>query len=77
MRNLVVCCDGELGYYRFTTERHSGPTNVARIYNAVDCSNKKDLKYYHPGVGTEGGCGQNIGEELLVKGWTKNIMSVI
>jgi hypothetical protein len=53
MRNLIVCCDGT-----WSTPDHKdgglpAPTNVVKLYNlCVEGSNQ--LRYYHPGVGTEG-----------------------
>jgi len=58
MANLVVCCDGTWN----TADQNEGgvptPTNVVRLYNLVaeqDGANAVQKKYYHPGVGTDGG----------------------
>lgn len=57
MRNLVVCCDGT---WNTPNQQHDGvatPTNVYRLYNAVEPQNPdgvEQLTYYHPGVGAEG-----------------------
>ena len=56
MRNLIVCCDGT---WNTAEQRDAGvpvPTNVVRVYNALAATNRDgvaQLKYYHPGVGTE------------------------
>jgi len=75
MRNLVVCCDGSWATIDLQQDGILCPTNVARIYNAVDCSNKTDLKYYHPGVGTEGGWWAKLRGGIVGEGLDKNIMS--
>ena len=58
MTNLVVCCDGTWN----TADQQEGgvptPTNVVRLYNLVaerDSDGVEQKKYYHPGVGTDGG----------------------
>ncbi|NUU36103.1 phospholipase effector Tle1 domain-containing protein [Pseudomonas sp. C2B4] len=78
MSNLVICCDGT---WNTPDQREHGipaPTNVVRIYNAIDDIDEqggKQNKYYHPGVGTDG----NWWEKLLGggagEGLDKNIMS--
>ncbi len=76
-RNLVACCDGT-----WSTPDHEdygviAPTNVVRIYNAVSSTNDvtAQLKYYHPGVGTE----KNLVDKLIGGGiglgLDKHIMS--
>ncbi|MGH3687467.1 MAG: DUF2235 domain-containing protein [Pseudonocardiaceae bacterium] len=68
MRHLVVCCDGTWN----TLEQEQGgvptPTNVVRLYHALP-ENKNQLRYYHPGVGTDPGlvdrmCGGGLGTGL-------------
>lgn len=58
MANLALCCDGTWN----TADQNQGgvptPTNVVRLYNLIsdkDAAGKPQLKYYHPGVGTDGG----------------------
>lgn len=57
MKRLIVCCDGTWNTPDQTDDGISTPTNVVKIYNAVDeLSNAdgiKQLKYYHPGVGAD------------------------
>lgn len=78
MGNLIVCCDGTWN----TPEDEQGgvpvPTNVVRIYNAlaeVDSSGQAQRKYYHPGVGTDGGWWQRLIGGGLGVGLDGNIMS--
>jgi hypothetical protein len=77
MTNLVVCCDGT---WNTAEQRHDGvpvPTNVVRLYNAVADDNKgvEQLKYYHPGVGTEAGWWDRAMGGATGKGLNHNIMS--
>ena len=58
MANLIVCCDGTWN----TADQEEGgiptPTNVVRLFNLVaerDKDGVEQKKYYHPGVGTDGG----------------------
>lgn len=75
-RNLVICCDGSWN----TADQHDGkasviaPTNVRKTYNA---SKEQDdqLKYYHPGVGTEGGWLAKKAGGMMGAGLNNNIMS--
>ena len=78
MANIVVCCDGT---WNTLDERDGGvpcPTNVVKIYNAIadtDSTGTKQKKYYHSGVGTEGGIlGRFIGG-AVGDGLDKNIKS--
>lgn len=77
MRNLVVCCDGT---WNTAEQRHDGvpvPTNVVRLYNslAVDADGVEQLKYYHPGVGTEAGLWDRVMGGATGAGLDRNIMS--
>ncbi len=57
MRNLVVCCDGTWATPGLLKDGVPVPTNVVRLCNALaekDRAGHDQLKYYHPGVGTEG-----------------------
>lgn len=74
MANLVLFCDGT---WNTQDQRVNGlvcPTNVVKLYNA--CADSIDqLRYYHPGVGTEG---SRIGKVLggaLGLGLDQNIQS--
>ena len=54
MRNLVVCCDGTWNTPTMTEAGLPSPTNVVKLFNLC-CEDAGQLRYYHPGVGTEGG----------------------
>lgn len=57
MKRLVVCCDGTWNTPDQEHDEVPIPTNVVRLYNAVEergPGNITQLRYYHPGVGTEG-----------------------
>lgn len=45
-KNLVVCCDGTAN--EFKTDR----TNVAKLCYAMEKDGRRQLVYYHPGLGT-------------------------
>lgn len=54
MRHLIVCCDGTWN----TTEKQDSVTNVCRLHNALAETagdGAEQLRYYHRGVGAEGG----------------------
>ena len=73
-RNLVVCCDGT---WNVPTHRSNGvltPTNVLLLHNVAEKSDTQ-LKYYHPGVGTEGGIWDKVTGGITGKGLERNIMS--
>ena len=77
MRNLVVCCDGT---WNTAEQRHDGvpvPTNVIRLYNSLAEKNQgvEQLRYYHPGVGTEAGLWDRIMGGATGSGLDRNIMS--
>jgi uncharacterized protein (DUF2235 family) len=58
MRNLVVCCDGTWNTPDQETYDVPTPSNVFRLYSALEDKDRKDndqLRYYHPGVGTYSG----------------------
>lgn len=55
MRNLIVCCDGTWNTPDQTENGVPTPTNVVRLYHALDkqdAQGDEQLAYYHPGVGT-------------------------
>ena len=78
MRNLIVCCDGT---WNSPEDREGGvpvPTNVVRLYNALndfDDDGNLQQKYYHPGVGTEGGWIKRMWEGGVGAGLDQNVMS--
>lgn len=78
MRHLVVCCDGTWN----TPDQESGgvpvPTNVVRLYNTLakkDKDGNEQVKYYHPGVGTEGNWWEKLAGGGAGVGLSKNVMS--
>lgn len=78
MRNLLVCCDGT---WNTQDDKQGGipsPTNVVRLYNALAERNDQgveQLRYYHPGVGTDGGWWEKLVGGGLGIGLDGNIMS--
>ncbi|HLA21127.1 MAG TPA: DUF2235 domain-containing protein [Pseudolabrys sp.] len=58
MANIVVCSDGTWNTPDDLDAGVAAPTNVVKIYNALSPTDKagdEQKKYYHPGVGTDGG----------------------
>ena len=58
MANLVVCCDGTWNTPDQTDGGLPAPTNVPRLFNALAATDERggeQKKYYHSGVGTDGG----------------------
>jgi uncharacterized protein (DUF2235 family) len=47
-KNIVICCDGTGNEYG----DHN--SNVVQLYRALIIDGKRQIGYYHPGVGTEG-----------------------
>lgn len=78
MRNLVLCCDGT---WNTPDQKLNGipvPTNVTRMFNAVaeeDEDGNPQLKYCHPGVGTDGTWWERLAGGGIGVGLSKNIMS--
>ena len=56
MRNLIVCCDGTWNDPGDEDDGVSAPTNVFRLFNAVndESADPVQLTRYRPGVGTDG-----------------------
>lgn len=77
MPNLIVCCDGTWN----TDDQTDGnglpiPTNVAKIYNALDRTPGNGQKsYYHPGVGTSPTRWDRIMGGATGSGLRANVMS--
>jgi uncharacterized protein (DUF2235 family) len=74
MRNLVVCCDGT---WNTPDQKQGGlpcPTNVVKIFNACEESDQQ-IKYYHPGVGTEGSKFKRMVAGSIGIGLDQNIQS--
>ncbi|HEV2214081.1 MAG TPA: DUF2235 domain-containing protein [Terracidiphilus sp.] len=78
MRNLFICCDGT---WNTPTELQDGvavPTNVHKFYAALAENGKgkvPQLRYYHPGVGTEGGHLRRVMDGALGGGLDGNVKS--
>jgi uncharacterized protein (DUF2235 family) len=47
-KNIVICCDGTGNEY---CDHNS---NVVQLYKAIIVDGKRQVAYYHPGLGTEG-----------------------
>ncbi len=78
MRHLLVCADGTWN----TPDQSDGgvptPTNVVRFYNAaadVDKEGNPQLKYYHPGVGSDGNWWKKLKGGGVGIGLGRNVMS--
>lgn len=58
-KHLIACCDGTWNNLEQEDNGIPAPTNVFKIHNAIADSSPNgavaQLKYYHPGVGGEGG----------------------
>lgn len=78
MKRLIVCCDGTWNNPDQEDNGIPAPTNVFKIYNAIaeqDSQNKEQLKYYHPGVGGEGGIVDSILGGAVGAGISRHICS--
>ena len=77
-KNIVICCDGT---WNTPDDKDGGvptPTNVARIFNALaddDASGNPQHRYYHSGVGTDGGWINKLVGGGTGRGLDQNIMS--
>jgi uncharacterized protein (DUF2235 family) len=47
-KNIVICCDGTGNEYG------DDNSNVVQLYRALIIDGKRQVGYYHPGIGTEG-----------------------
>ena len=74
-KKLVVCCDGTWNTPDQEEYDLAAPTNVTRLYNALLDDAGDQLKYYHPGVGTEGGLLAQTAGGVYGYGLSQNIMS--
>lgn len=58
MKRLILCCDGTWNNPEQEQGGIPAPSNVYKLYNALaarGADGVEQLKYYHPGVGGEGG----------------------
>lgn len=74
MRRLVVCCDGTWNTPGQMQGDVPAPTNVVRLYNALE-QNDDQLCYYHPGVGTGPGLIDKVVGGSVGTGLTDNVKS--
>ncbi|MGI9002528.1 MAG: DUF2235 domain-containing protein [Pseudonocardia sp.] len=74
MRHLVVCCDGTWNTPDQEKQGVPTPTNVVRLHHALDAG-PDQLRYYHPGVGTEAGLINKMRGGALGEGLADNIKS--
>src|SRR5439155_9629485 len=82
MKRLFVCCDGT---WNAPTDLHDGvpvPTNVCKFYNAIaDVDNSspgnsiQQLRYYHPGVGTNESWMRRVWDGAVGNGLARNVRS--
>jgi len=78
MANLVVCCDGTWNTPDQTDGGLPSPTNVPRLFNALadtDQNGNEQKKYYHSGVGTDGGWWNRLVGGGAGRGLNDNIKS--
>src|SRR5271170_4675442 len=47
-KNIVICCDGTGNEYG------DNNSNVIQLYRSLIVDGKRQVGYYHPGIGTEG-----------------------
>lgn len=63
-KNVVICIDGT------GNEFGSANSNVVKLYSVLDCSDQRQLAYYHPGLGT---MGSRSALTHIAQWWTKLI----
>jgi hypothetical protein len=74
MRHLVVCCDGTWNTLDQAQDGVPTPTNVVRLYHAME-EDRGQLRYYHSGVGTGPGLGDRLAGGGLGAGLSANVKS--
>lgn len=72
-RNLVVCSDGTWCTPEQKMAALPCPTNVAKLYNLC-VADERQLRYYHPGVGAEGGLVERLLGGGIGLGLSRNIL---
>jgi hypothetical protein len=78
MKRLIVCCDGTWNNPDQEENGLPAPTNVFKIFNAIadrGLDQTEQQKYYHPGVGGEGGLLNPILGGAVGAGISRNICS--
>lgn len=75
MKRLIVCCDGTWNTPDQEDNGVPAPTNVFKLYNAITefDGDIEQKKYYHVGVGAEGGALDAVAGGLVGKGVSKNL----
>lgn len=77
-KRLVVCCDGTWNTPEMMDRGVPSPTNVVKLYNAVptaDPTGVPQVRYYHPGVGTDPGLASRVFGGAFGEGLDRNIKS--
>jgi hypothetical protein len=78
MSNLVVCCDGTWNTPDQSEQGVPTPTNVVRLFNSLadqGAGGEPQLRYYHPGVGTDGSWWDRLAGGGMGIGLGRNVMS--
>ena len=78
MKNIVICADGTWNTPDQLDQGVPAPTNVAKLFNCVSdrtSDGGEQIKYYHPGVGTNGGWWERAIGGGTGNGLDMNIMS--
>ena len=78
MKTLIVCCDGTWNTLKEEQDDIPIPTNVGKLYFALDKLDKtniQQLSYYHPGVGTNPSINDKFFGGAFGDGLDKNIKS--
>lgn len=78
MKRLIVCSDGTWNNPEQEDNGIPAPTNVFKIYNAIadqDADGTEQLRYYHPGVGGEGGVKDSLLGGAVGAGISRHICS--
>lgn len=78
MKRLILCNDGTWNSPDQEDNGIPSPTNVVKLYNALaerDANGIEQLKYYHPGVGADGGILNSIAGGAVGAGISNHIRS--
>ena len=78
MKRIAISCDGTWNTPDQMDGNRPAPTNVVKLHNAIagkDEAGIVQLKYYHPGVGTDPGWWSKLAGGGLGIGIDRNIMS--
>lgn len=78
MRNLIICCDGTWNSRSPDPKQGRAPTNVVRLHESLARTSSDgtlQVRYYHTGLGTEGGPILRAWQGLTGSGLDHNIMS--